>query len=306
MCDMTHPEPCKISVHPYVWHESFSVWHDSFICVPWLIHACDMTYPEPCKILLDSSMCDMTHSECDITHSVCNMIHSYVQHGSFIHLTWLTQGHAILLDVCQRYFIFDKRYFLGGWKQGSYDDYRYIHTKQDRDVCVYDGRVCVRWFIGVEKGDTENMIDYRCSRIDFPSSDQSYFLRGGKGGTEIWSIISYSPCFSAPTKYVWLYDRSSATYARMLDGVCTYVTYVCTYVRKQEAVLSAGYCAVYMFCRTRRHIHRRIHTRGCIHIHAHMHKNVPFVHTHIHTNLYIHKVNTRSILYFGANLSKKI
>jgi len=91
------------------------VWHDSFICVTWLIHACDMTYPEPCKILLDSSMCDMTHSECDITHSVCNMIHSYVQHGSFIHLTWLTQSHA---RSCSTYV---KDICLRGWKQGLYD-----------------------------------------------------------------------------------------------------------------------------------------------------------------------------------------
>ena len=58
MCDMT-----------YVWHDlrvtwpidfltySF-VWHDSFICVIWLIHMCDMT-------------------------------HSYAWHDSFVRVTWL-------------------------------------------------------------------------------------------------------------------------------------------------------------------------------------------------------------------------
>jgi len=50
MCDMTHS---------YVWHDSFicvtwlihmcdmthsHVWHDSFTCVTWLIHICDMTH----------------------------------------------------------------------------------------------------------------------------------------------------------------------------------------------------------------------------------------------------------------------
>ena len=52
---------CDVS--PLVCHESCDmthsyVWHDSFICVTWLIHLCDMT-------------------------------HSYVWHGSFICVAWL-------------------------------------------------------------------------------------------------------------------------------------------------------------------------------------------------------------------------
>ena len=43
MCDMTH----------------LYVWHDSFICVTWLIHMCDMTHS--CVPWL-IHMCDMTHS----------------------------------------------------------------------------------------------------------------------------------------------------------------------------------------------------------------------------------------------------
>jgi len=73
ICDMTHS---------YVWHDSFIcvtwlihmcdmthsyVWHDSFICVTWLIHMCDMThsYPyqqtEPWTISPDASCAESWH-----------------------------------------------------------------------------------------------------------------------------------------------------------------------------------------------------------------------------------------------------
>ena len=46
------------------------VWHDSFICVTWLIHMCDMT---------------QLH---DVTHAI-HMTHSYAWNDSFICGTWL-------------------------------------------------------------------------------------------------------------------------------------------------------------------------------------------------------------------------
>jgi len=81
MCDMTHSyvwsfTPAKFSQLTYgtvtwylcLWHDAFIrdmthytcamthsyVWHDSFICVPWLIHMYDMTW------VLDT--CNTTHS----------------------------------------------------------------------------------------------------------------------------------------------------------------------------------------------------------------------------------------------------
>jgi len=86
MCGMTHS---------YVWHDSFIcvtwliytcgmthsyVWHDSFICVAWLIHMCGMTHLYVCH---DSSICVPW-----LIH-MCGMTHSYVWHDSFIHVTWL-------------------------------------------------------------------------------------------------------------------------------------------------------------------------------------------------------------------------
>jgi len=85
-----------------VWH----VWHDSFICVTWLIHMCDMTHlyvwHDPfIRVTWLVHMCDMTHSYvwhdsfirvtwlihmCDMTDS---LTHSHVWHDTFRRVTWL-------------------------------------------------------------------------------------------------------------------------------------------------------------------------------------------------------------------------
>jgi len=57
------------------------VWHDSFICVAWLIH-----------------MCDTTHSRRNRTHhhrdglDMWDMTHLYMGHDSFIHVIWHILG----------------------------------------------------------------------------------------------------------------------------------------------------------------------------------------------------------------------
>ena len=68
---------------PYVWHDSCicvtwlihtCVWRDSSMCVTWLIHKCDMTHP---CVWHDSSICATW------------LIHTYVWHDSSICVTWL-------------------------------------------------------------------------------------------------------------------------------------------------------------------------------------------------------------------------
>jgi len=59
--------------HPYVWH-------DSLICVTWLIHMCDMTHS---YVWRDSFICVTW-----LIHT-CNVTHYYVWHDSFIRVTWL-------------------------------------------------------------------------------------------------------------------------------------------------------------------------------------------------------------------------
>jgi len=70
MCDMTHTY----------------VWHDSYICVTWLIHMCDMTHT---YVWHDSYMCDMTHTYVWHDSYMCDMTHTYVWHDSYICVTWL-------------------------------------------------------------------------------------------------------------------------------------------------------------------------------------------------------------------------
>ena len=86
-------------------------WHDSFICVTWLIHTCDITnaYVRHDSFICVTwliQMCDMTHSymwldlficvTCLI--HMCDVTHSYVRHDSFIYNTWL-------IHMCDMYVI---------------------------------------------------------------------------------------------------------------------------------------------------------------------------------------------------------
>ena len=77
------------------------VWHDSFICVTWLIHMCDMTRPYVWHDLFicvtwPTHMCDpaahLNNAKpieiCLCTHYMCFMTCSYMWHDSSICVTW--------------------------------------------------------------------------------------------------------------------------------------------------------------------------------------------------------------------------
>jgi len=95
------------------------VWHDSFICVTWLIHMCDMTHSYvwhdsfigvtglihtaqhfQLSHLLYSYVTWRIHV-CDVTHLICvtwlihmyDMTHSCVSNDPFIYPTWLFFTH---------------------------------------------------------------------------------------------------------------------------------------------------------------------------------------------------------------------
>ena len=89
-----------LSVHDHY------VWHDSFICVTWLIHMCDMThtYVWPLShscVARDSFVCVWHDSFICVTWLVhaCDMPHSCVWHDSFEHMTCLMHTCAVTLSV---------------------------------------------------------------------------------------------------------------------------------------------------------------------------------------------------------------
>ena len=74
---------CHDMTHSYVWH-------DSFICVTWLIYMCDMPH---WNVWHDSFVC-VTWLIC-----MCDMTHLYVLHDSFVCVTWL----ICICDMTQPY-----------------------------------------------------------------------------------------------------------------------------------------------------------------------------------------------------------
>jgi len=84
--------------HIYLWHDSFigTPWHDSVICVTWLICTCGMT---DSYVIWLTCTCDMTPSYVwhDLSTRVaclihtCDLTHSYLWHDAFVCVTWLMQ-----------------------------------------------------------------------------------------------------------------------------------------------------------------------------------------------------------------------
>ena len=130
------------------------VWHDSFICVTWLIHMCDITSPYVWhdsfrRVTSPIHMCDMTHSyvwhdsficvtwlshTSDMTspytwHNsitcvtwlmhMCDMTHSYVGHDSFTCVTWLIR----MCDMTPIYVWYDAR----PWHLGTINGVHVTH-----------------------------------------------------------------------------------------------------------------------------------------------------------------------------------
>jgi len=105
MCDMTHSYVC----------------HDSFICVPWLIH---------------SFICAtwLVHMR-DVTHSyMCAMTRSYVCHDSFVYVPWLIH----MCDMTHSY-VWHDSFICGTWL---------IHMcAMTHSYVWHDSFICVPWLI---------------------------------------------------------------------------------------------------------------------------------------------------------------
>jgi len=89
-----------------VWHESFMyVWHDSLICVTWLIHMCHMTHT---YVWHDSFICVTW-----LIH-ICDMTHSLVLYDSFIRVSHVafTYGVAMISRLLKIIGVFCKKAYI--------------------------------------------------------------------------------------------------------------------------------------------------------------------------------------------------
>ena len=88
------------------------VWHDSFICVTWLLHACDTTHS---YVWHGSFICVTWRIDICVTWLIhlCDMTHSYVWHDSFICVTWLR--HAC--DMTHLY-VYHYSFMYAAWRDG--------------------------------------------------------------------------------------------------------------------------------------------------------------------------------------------
>jgi len=106
-----------MSVWYHVWHDTFNVWHNSFICVTCLIHMCEMTH---LYVWLDSCIC--------VTWLIYmwDMTHSYVWHDAdaFSCVSWL-----ILNQSCRSNLVMTHSYI---WM---------MHIRNMTHMCVTSKRV---------------------------------------------------------------------------------------------------------------------------------------------------------------------
>jgi len=146
--------------HSYVWHDSFIcvtwlihmcdmthsyVWHDAFICVTWLIHMRGMTHS---YVWHDSFICVTW-----LIH-MCGMTHSYVWHDSFICVTWLIH----MCDMTHSYVWHDsficvpnascQKYIAHVWHAWFVCVSRLIHMcDMTHSYAWHDSFICGTWLI---------------------------------------------------------------------------------------------------------------------------------------------------------------
>ena len=115
------------------------VCHDSFTCVPWLIHMCAMTHLYVCH---DSFMCVqcVTHrrnSTC--IRSTTTHIASYMWHDPYVCVPWLVH----MCDMTHSYVCHDSFTGMTDSLTGMKASFMCPVTRSYRDSCIH----CVPWLI---------------------------------------------------------------------------------------------------------------------------------------------------------------
>jgi len=170
----------------------WNVWHNSFICVTWLIHMCDMTHlfvwhaSIICVTCLNY-MCDMTHSY--VWHAsficvtclihTCDMPDSYMWHAWFIHVTCLIHT----CDMPDSY-MWHAWFIHATWLIHTCDMPHSAYRCSVVEICDtthsyvwHDSFICVTWLIYL--CDMPHS-EYRCSVVEI-STDWDF----------CWSVVFF-------------------------------------------------------------------------------------------------------------------
>jgi len=111
------------------------VWHDSFICVTWLIHTCDMTHS---CVWHDSFICVTRLSH------ICDMTHLRECHGTFVSMKCV--GFGVCGLKCR----------IEGLRFRN--SFSHLHECHDKFVCMKRVGICIRKCALVQSSDqTESL-----------------------------------------------------------------------------------------------------------------------------------------------------
>jgi len=254
MCDMTRSCVCDMT--------HWCVWHDSLICVTWLIHVCDMTHS---YVWHDSFMCVTW-----LTH-MCDMIHSCVWHGSLICVTWLihvcdmAHSYVCSFDLCkQRY---------------------HSHTKKVHDTCM---NACIAYCVHVLRiawHTTLTCVIFFLSIFWFFFCIIFLIFGACTFSRHCFCrfIFFYSCAVGGPNQGGRLVlsvrlNLTSTPWCKLIPRYTQIHTDTHTH-----AVHNSHLVIIQQVYRTRAHIHIHIHKHTHVHPHIHTHTHA-YTHSHTHTN----------------------
>jgi len=282
---------------PFMWHDSGQLrmrrrraheWHDSFLCVTWLILMWNMTrfmcgvtssniWHDMTQVNfgLDGGehVCDMTHSYvwqdswhdaflcvtrlmtwripmCDMTH---DMTHSYVwhdwRHDSFLCVTRLMTWRIPMCDMTDGM----TRFYV-------WHDSGYLRTKRGWAQVWHDSFLCVTWLM--------TWLLLMCD-----TTQVNYGLDGGEHTTVRHEVAQMFPTKKRKSsrslssgKHMNIYTHSP-THTRMCVCSCACVRCYIQKKRKSSGGLSSG---KHTHTHTYIHIHiyslSRTHTRACVYL----------------------------------------
>jgi len=244
------------------------VWHDSFICVTWLIHMCDMTHSH----VWHDSFIYVTW----LIH-MCDMTHSHVWHDSFIYDTY-TCVHRVCAHEFVSMCTWVREYVhMSSWVCAHENprDPNYFHVCDTIHSYVWhDSFICVTWlnhicdmthsYVTHTRTWTHSMCT--CGTWEPESSDIFLYVWHDSFICVTWLIFHVWP--------IHMRDMTHSYMTRTRTRTCT----VCVHVARTQEFRTIFICVTWF-------IHMCDTTHSFVwHDYSHMCHDSCIRHTHTHTH----------------------